>query len=37
MREVLQNILKESVPIRDMQIIAETLAEHAPQAKTLTS
>ncbi len=28
--KVLQNMLSESVPIRDMRSIAETLAEHAP-------
>lgn len=37
--KVLQNLLAENVPIRDIRTIAETLAEHAPQsqdAATLT-
>ncbi len=31
LRKVLQNLLAEGVPIRDMRSIAEVLAEHAPQ------
>ena len=31
--KVLQNILEEGVPIRDMRTIAETLAEHAPASQ----
>ncbi len=31
--KVLQNMLAESVPIRDMRTIAETLAEHAPHSQ----
>ena len=31
--KVLQNLLAESVPIRDMRTIAETLAEHAPNSQ----
>ncbi len=30
LRKVLQNLLDEKVPIRDMRTILETLAEHAP-------
>ncbi len=38
--KVLQNLLEEHVPIRDVRTIAETLAEHAPKSQepgTLTS
>ncbi|HHC72205.1 MAG TPA: flagellar biosynthesis protein FlhA [Thiotrichales bacterium] len=38
--KVLQNLLEEGVPIRDMRTIAETLAEHAPRSQdpgTLTA
>ena len=31
--KVLQNILEEGIPIRDMRTIAETLAEHAPNSQ----
>ncbi len=31
--KVLQNLLAEGVPIRDMRTIAETLAEHAPHSQ----
>jgi len=31
--KVLQNMLQEGVPIRDMRTIAETLAEHAPTSQ----
>ncbi len=31
--KVLQNLLAEQIPIRDMRTIAETLAEHAPQSQ----
>jgi len=31
--KVLQNMLQEGVPIRDMRTIAETLAEHAPRSQ----
>ncbi|VAX10857.1 Flagellar biosynthesis protein FlhA [hydrothermal vent metagenome] len=31
--KVLQNLLAENVPIRDIRTIAETLAEHAPQSQ----
>ncbi len=31
--KVLQNILAEGIPIRDMRTIAETLAEHAPNSQ----
>ncbi len=31
--KVLQNLLKERVPIRDIRSIAETLAEHAPNSQ----
>ncbi len=31
--KVLQNILAEGIPIRDMRTIAETLAEHAPNGQ----
>jgi len=31
--KVLQNLLSENVPIRDIRTIAETLAEHAPQSQ----
>ncbi|MDO9372713.1 MAG: flagellar biosynthesis protein FlhA [Gammaproteobacteria bacterium] len=31
MVKVLQNLLEENIPIRDMRRIAETLAEHAPR------
>jgi flagellar biosynthesis protein FlhA len=31
--KVLQNLLEEQIPIRDMRTIAETLAEHAPQSQ----
>jgi flagellar biosynthesis protein FlhA len=40
LRKVLQNLLDESVPIRDMRTILEVLAEHAPtvsDANELTS
>jgi flagellar biosynthesis protein FlhA len=30
LHKVLQNLLAEKVPIRDMRTILETLAEHAP-------
>lgn len=33
LRKVLQNLLAEGVPIRDMRTIAEVLAEHAPQTQ----
>ncbi len=38
--KVLQNLLAEGVPVRDMRTIAETLAEHAPRSQdpdTLTA
>lgn len=38
--KVLQNLLAESIPIRNMRMIAETLAEHAPASQdsaTLTA
>ena len=31
--KVLQNLLEEKVPIRDIRTIAETLADHAPQSQ----
>jgi flagellar biosynthesis protein FlhA len=31
--KVLQNLLEEQIPIRDMRTIAETLAEHAPMSQ----
>ena len=31
--KVLQNLLAEGIPIRDLRSIAETLAEHAPQSQ----
>ena len=31
--KVLQNLLQENIPIRDMRTIAETLAEHAPMSQ----
>ena len=31
--KVLQNLLAEGVPVRDMRTIAETLAEHAPRSQ----
>ena len=31
--KVLQNLLEENVPIRDLRTIAETLAEHAPRSQ----
>ena len=31
--KVLQNLLEERIPIRDMRTIAETLAEHAPRSQ----
>jgi len=31
--KVLQNLLEEGIPIRDMRSIAETLAEHAPRSQ----
>jgi flagellar biosynthesis protein FlhA len=31
--KVLQNLLKEGIPIRDMRTIAETLVEHAPRSQ----
>ena len=31
--KVLQNLLLENIPIRDIRTIAETLAEHAPQSQ----
>ncbi|MEL5847810.1 MAG: flagellar biosynthesis protein FlhA [Candidatus Igneacidithiobacillus chanchocoensis] len=39
-KKVLQNLLRESVPIRDLRTIVETLAEHAAESQdidTLTS
>jgi len=33
LKKVLQNLLNEGVPIRDMRTIVETLAEHAPQSQ----
>jgi len=35
MLRVLQNLLEEGVPIRDIRTIAETLAEHAPQSQDI--
>lgn len=32
-QKVLQNLLREEVPIRDLLTIVETLADHAPQSK----
>ncbi len=31
--KVLQNLLEEKIPVRDMRTIAETLAEHAPNSQ----
>ncbi|OGT19951.1 MAG: flagellar biosynthesis protein FlhA [Gammaproteobacteria bacterium RBG_16_57_12] len=31
--KVLQNLLAENIPVRDMRTIAETLADHAPQSQ----
>jgi flagellar biosynthesis protein FlhA len=31
--KVLQNLLKEGIPIRDIRTVAETLAEHAPRSQ----
>ncbi len=33
MLKVLQNLLEDRIPIRDMRTIAETLAEHAPRSQ----
>jgi flagellar biosynthesis protein FlhA len=33
LKKVLQNLLNEGVPIRDMRTIVEILAEHAPQSQ----
>src|SRR5579875_967611 len=32
-QKVLQNLLREGIPIRDLQTILETLADHAPRTK----
>ncbi|HEX9443064.1 MAG TPA: flagellar biosynthesis protein FlhA [Candidatus Binatia bacterium] len=34
-QKVLQNLLREEVPIRDLLTIVETLADHAPQVKDM--
>jgi flagellar biosynthesis protein FlhA len=34
-QKVLQNLLREDVPIRDLLTIVETLADHAPQVKDM--
>ncbi len=36
-QKVLQNLLREEVPIRDLLTIIETLADYAPTAKTRTN
>ncbi len=36
-KKILQNLLRESVPIRDLRTIVETLAEHAPESQDIDS